>query len=399
MRIPLLIAFIAMLALSAGTADAAATAVRPSNTAAAATASSPTFNVLYNFTGGADGAEPNGGLAVAHGMLFGTTARAGILPLCGGFGCGTVFTVTSGGREMTLHDFGSQPDGQGPSGELLLRRGTLYGTTGLGGTAGAGTVFTTQPSGTHVLYSFAGGSDGAVPDGGLVETGGVLYGTTTSGGSHGNGTIFAITASGRERVLYRFPGGSTGDASPFGLIFGGGEFYVITTGLIVGVDPAGNARVVHRVSAPYFPLSLVYDKGLIYGVTLGGGRGCRGGGCGTIFALTPAGNYRTLYAFAGGRDGAAPSSLIVAGGTFYGTTANGGGSGCGGFGCGTVFSFDPATGTETVLHRFQLQTDGGGPGSVNALNGVLYGTTSIGGTGTCSYDPLGGCGTVFALTP
>ncbi len=50
-----------------------------------------------------------------------------------------------------------------------------------------------------------------------------------------------------------------------------------------------------------------------------------------------------LYAFGGPPDGSGPSSMIDVNGSFYGTTSFGG-SGCKGFGCGTVFDVDPATG-------------------------------------------------------
>lgn len=49
-----------------------------------------------------------------------------------------------------------------------------------------------------------------------------------------------------------------------------------------------------------------------------------------------------LYSFKGRKDGRAPlGSLIVEQGNFYGVTAFGGSTGCGGNGCGTVFEFTP----------------------------------------------------------
>jgi uncharacterized repeat protein (TIGR03803 family) len=72
----------------------------------------------------------------------------------------------------------------------------------------------------------------------------------------------------------------------------------------------------------------------------------------------------------------------------YGTTFNGGSGGV-----GTVFSFDPATGKETVVYSFQKNgTDGMEPVTdLIQWKGVLYGSTSKGGT----YD----YGTVFAFNP
>ena len=78
---------------------------------------------------------------------------------------------------------------------------------------------------------------------------------------------------------------------------------------------------------------------------------------------------------------------------YTGQTAQGGVGGCGSYGCGTVFSLDPNTGAEKVLHSFCSQqncTDGQSPyAGLIDVNGVLFGTTYGGG----AY----GFGTVFAL--
>jgi len=103
-----------------------------------------------------------------------------------------------------------------------------------------------------------------------------------------------------------------------------------------------------------------------------------------------------LYAFGSSPDGRAPSSMIDVNGMFYGTTSFGG-SGCKGFGCGTVFELDPATGAETVLYSFcgnnrkKICTDGDVPGGMIALKGKLYGETELGGR----YQ----AGTVFSFDP
>ena len=136
--------------------------------------------------------------------------------------------------------------------------------------------------------------------------------------------------------------------------------------------------------------------GILYGTTyVGGGTGCGGYGCGTVFSLDPStGTETVLHSFGNGTDGANPSaSLIDVKGTLYGTTSTGGGTGCHGYGCGTVFSLDPSTGAETVLYSFCCRrncTDGANPyASLTAVNGKFYGTTESGG----AY----GYGTVFVL--
>src|SRR5665213_2489404 len=91
----------------------------------------------------------------------------------------------------------------------------------------------------------------------------------------------------------------------------------------------------------------------------------------------------TLYSFASGSDGAAPSGpLLYLGGALFGTTRYGGGKGCATrSGCGTVFRLDLRTGLETVLGVFSGQPTGSRPNGLvldDAGNG--YGTTISGGT-------------------
>src|SRR5437016_9541284 len=60
--------------------------------------------------------------------------------------------------------------------------------------------------------------------------------------------------------------------------------------------------------------------------------------------ITPAyGREKTLHLFQGGSDGAQPYGGLINGndGYFYGATANGGGSGCQGTGCGTIYKLGP----------------------------------------------------------
>jgi uncharacterized repeat protein (TIGR03803 family) len=115
-----------------------------------------------------------------------------------------------------------------------------------------------------------------------------------------------------------------------------------------------------------------------------------------VFRITPAGELTPIYSFcykSGCADGSLPyAGLIQAtNGNFYGTTASGGANGG-----GTVFEITPG-GTLTTLYSFCSQTnctDGQEPyaGLVQAGNGYLYGTTSIGGAN-------GNYGTVFKISP
>jgi uncharacterized repeat protein (TIGR03803 family) len=152
--------------------------------------------VLYSFGGGsADGASPSAGLINVSGTLYGTTGGGGA------YNNGTVFSITSGGKEKVLHNF-SGTDGQQPLATLINVNGTLYGTTYAGG-AGLGTVFSITLSGHEtVLHSFSestrtGEKDGAYPTSGLSYVNGTLYGTTSIGGGEptvfGSGTVYSIT--------------------------------------------------------------------------------------------------------------------------------------------------------------------------------------------------------------
>ncbi len=119
---------------------------------------------------------------------------------------------------------------------------------------------------------------------------------------------------------------------------------------------------------------LIMDAaGNLYGTTAAGG----GHGMGTVFELSPTGTETVLYAFKGGKDGAAPTAGLVgdAVGNLYGTTSKGGSAGF-----GTVFEISN-TGVETVLHHFAGGTDGAFPTGTLARDGAgnLYGTTLDGG--------------------
>jgi uncharacterized repeat protein (TIGR03803 family) len=163
------------------------------------------FNLLYGFTSGPDGWEPNGNLIRdAQGNLYGTSRFGGSNPSCSStLGCGTVFEITPSSTETVLYSFSGGADGSNPTGAGLVqdRQGNLYGTTYSGGVGscyqgfGCGVVFKVTPSGTEtVLYSFTGGADGGNPAANLIlDAKGNLFGTTQIGGAQGYGTVFEVT--------------------------------------------------------------------------------------------------------------------------------------------------------------------------------------------------------------
>lgn len=187
-------------------------------------------------------------------------------------------------------------------------------------------------------------------------------------------------------------------------------------GVVLARSQAGTEKVIysflggHDGSVPYN--SLVSDAaGNLYGTTAEGGNSkCFSSGCGTVFELMPQKNggwkKKILYTFKGAADGGAPQSALTfdAAGNLYGLAEEGGvvNSGCP-YGCGVVYELSPnanGTWTQTVLYRFQDDTDGSGPAGnlIFAAAGNLYGATVHGGGHNigCSGDS---CGTVFELSP
>jgi uncharacterized repeat protein (TIGR03803 family) len=290
-----------------------------------------------------------------NGMLYGTTRSGGRKDR------GTVYGISTSGKERILYAFVKKGAGKAPDGSLIDVNGTLYGTTSFGGAYGVGTVYSLTTAGSQkVLYSFS-GSGGEIPAAGLTYVKGKFYSTTFAGGSHNAGTVYSVTTDGTQKVLYNFAGGSDGDG----------------------------------------PRELIDVNGILYGTTaVGGGSGCLNNeGCGTVFSVTTTGKENVLYRFGGGADGANPyDGLVNVDGTLYGTTLTGGSGSCvqvNGAGCGTVFSVT-VTGDEKVVYNFVGGSDGIGPfAGLTAVNGTLYGTTSSGGDLGCANSA--GCGTIFSV--
>ena len=132
--------------------------------------------------------------------LYGTTTAGG------SDGLGTVFKVDSTGKESVLHSFANrQGEGRAPFGGLLRdASGNLFGTTSSGGdlnacagepTPGCGTVFELVTGKREVvLHIFEENVDGAQPLAALIEDSSRnLYGTAANGGPNGFGVVFKLT--------------------------------------------------------------------------------------------------------------------------------------------------------------------------------------------------------------
>jgi len=372
-------------------------------------AKAQTLTTLYSFNGSPDGKSPLGTLMQgSDGNFYGTTSRGGNTNIYFN-GYGTVFQISSNGIFTNLYVFASSPnDGQNPEAGLLQASdGNFYGTANQGGTYGAGIMFRISSSGSYTnFYSFRGLSGPNYPEAGLVQgSDGSFYGTTYGG----NGAVFRINPNGILTILHSFGLPKDGITPTAGVVQGSdGNFYGTTPyggvggglgfGCIFRVSPTGSYTNPYVLgSSPYtdganpFGGLVQGSDGNFYGTTEKGG----GHGIGTVFQITPSGNYMNLYTFGSvPNDGYYPTAGLVQGsdGNFYGTTGHGGTSKS-----GTVFRIS-MSGNYTNLYSFGSSPgDGSIPyaGLIQASDGSFYGTTQYGGTSGNCYQ---GCGTVFKLT-
>ena len=214
-----------------------------------------------------------------------------------------------------------------------------------------GTIFKITPQGTlTTLYDFCSQnscSDGAYPNALVQASNGDFYGTTAgggmdvgnspcndSGGIGGDGIIFEMTPGNPPVILHNF----------------------------AGADGA----------TPDSPLIEASD-GNIYGTTACGGANSAG----TIYQITPADVFTSLYSFTGPPAlGGGPSGLLQAtNGTFYGTTSNEGTSSD-----GTLYSLSMGLGAFVE----SLPASGGVGAPVLILGNNLTGATSVSFNGTAA---------------
>ena len=282
----------------------------------------------------------------------------------------------------------------------------FYGTTTNGGGHGYGNVYRITPGGEITsIYDFCkrpNCADGTTPESApVLGSDGNLYGTTT-GIDYGNGTVYKMTLSGELTTLYTFcslaecadgsvPNGlmQASDCNFYGTTFSGGNS---NAGTIFKITPAGQFTSLYSFcslancadgNTPVSPPIEGSDGGL-YGAAwqyLGGG---------VLYRLTLAGDYKVLYSFCRGifcSGGSGPLAMVQdANGNFFGTTQYGGGSDD----VGTLFELTSKQ-QFINLHNFD-KTDGAYPsaGLTLANDGNLYGATVEGGPADA--------GTIFEIT-
>ena len=416
-----------------------------------------TLKTLHTFQGSGDGSSPFGGLiAPGDGYFYGTTSAGGALGSNGGsvfrlaadgtvlilgsfpvgapystlavgldgffYGTGStggqgdhgfVFRTSPGGTTQTVGNFNGTTTGLTPYAGLVLGSdGSFYGTTTDGGANDShdGVVFRLAPQGAlTILHTFnADHSEGATPYGVLVQgLDGDYYGTTFTDGPKGNGTVFRVAGLGVFSTVYAFTGGADGGNPHAGLLLGSdGNFYGTTisggsalSGTVFRLTPQGVLTTLHTFDPaqgdgirPAAPL-IDGGDGFLYGSTQAGGTGKSG----TIFAVSTAGDFQTVYNFTGGADGAEPSGPLAPGGSgiFYGTTSTGGGMN--NQGNGTVFRLNLRTPPD-VPGSLAFSTPGAavseGAGSVQltvsrtngATGAVRVGYTTVDGSAKAGVD-------------
>lgn len=391
-----------------------------------------TFNVIYNFTGGRDGANPGTAVTVsAGGVLYGTTTH-------GGDGYGGVFQLNRSGSSWILNPlyvFTGGIDGGVPDGALVIGPDrSLYGVTEFGGNSqncsagggynGCGVVYKLQPGPSvcrtslcgwneAVLYSFMGHSDGSYPEGRvLFDRAGNIYGTTTDYETGYYGTVWELTPSGGDwskTILYSFNGPPNDGRLPNSGVISdnAGNLYGTTAeggntdnGAVFQLTPSGSGWTENLLysfqggnDGDLVYAGLIFDhSGNLYGAS--SNDGLESGGA--AFELTPSGGGWTFHmltsipgvpSYEGGpRDRFTMDSA----GNLYGTR---GGIAPDDYGSVFKLTFSGGTWTYGSLHDFTGGSDGGYPGGTVVFDsaGNIFGTASVGGTN--------GKGVVFEITP
>ena len=195
-------------------------------------AQAQTFQVLHNFTGGADGAAPLDGLTSdRHGNLYGTASAGGNqISGCGNSwgntGCGGVFELARSGTGWILRPLynfqGGYDYGNPGSGVVFGPDGALYGLTGDSGGCDyykCGAVYRLAPPPTScasfrcswqetVLHQFTGQPDGSFPASRVIfDPAGNMYGVTFFGGAYNDGAVYEVSPKNggwTENVIYSF---------------------------------------------------------------------------------------------------------------------------------------------------------------------------------------------------
>ena len=289
---------------------------------------------------------------------------------------------------------------------------TFYGTTTEGGVYGSGAIFEFDPSGGGSITlkgSFNRGT-GAYPHAALTPAGNgtTFYGTTALGGVNDSGAIFEFDPSDSGSITLKGSFNGANGANPYAALTpagNGATFYGTTRyggangyGAIFEFDPSGSGSITLKgsfdtdCSSPYAALTPAGNGTKFYGTT----SGCGVYGSGAIFEFDPSGSGSiTLKGSFNRANGANPYAALTPAGngaTFYGTTALGGVNDS-----GAIFEFDPSDSGSITLKGSFNGANGANPYAAltPAGNGAtFYGTTVNGG-----FNNTYGDGVIFEFDP
>src|SRR5690606_33167807 len=394
--------------------------------ASPALAAPSTIEVVYSFTGGADGKYPQEALVEHAGVLYGTTFNGGSAG-----DCGTVFGLTRAPGVKTFTQAMSALDGCGPKSLAVGMDGQLYGvneTAGVGDNPAInyqGSAFRITTGGALTRLYLFDSAGPSFPEAGLIAgRDGNFYGTTSRNGG-ANGTVFRLTPLPDDTAtvthLHAFsaaqlskPGAvpltklvedATINGQFYGTTSGAAAPNVMTAGTLFSISTDGTYRLLRafdqeneRASGPLAQAS----DGLLYGTTEGGGTH----GQGMVFRIATDGTgYQELHSFNATADqlGKPNGGLTVgADGNLYGVA-------------GGVFKVTPGTGqvarlipTSTGYSAVATRVAGndlrsGLGGLLLTSDGDLYATAEWGGTVSCTSASVvpgtWGCGAVVRIVP
>jgi hypothetical protein len=398
-------------------------------------AQAQTFQVLHNFTGGSDGANPLDGLTIdRNGNLYGTASAGGnqaygCTGSYGTTGCGAVFELARSGSGWILrplYDFQGGNDSGNPGyGVVFGPDGALYGLTNGGGGCNnysvCGNVFRLAPLPTRcpsftcswvetILHPFTGQPDGSLPSSRVTfDSAGNMYGLTFFGGLYNGGAVYELSRNGAgwiENVIYSFNiNGSNSEGFPGGqlAIDAAGNLYSsaecnVKMGCFYGevweLQPSQqgwNESVLFQFNGNngYAPYSgVIRDaSGNLYGTNSGNTGG--GNSSANVYELSPSNggwNYTLLYDYGDFGEDSTDALTMDSAGNLYGADSI--------TGDGYIFKLTHSQNgwTFSRLHSFSGPDGAGASGQIVIDRaGNLYGTTGAGGT----Y----GYGVIWEITP
>ncbi|MEQ1733288.1 MAG: choice-of-anchor tandem repeat GloVer-containing protein [Bacteroidia bacterium] len=277
----------------------------------------------------------------AQTQLWGTTNSGGK------YGAGTIFKTDSAGANHTVeHDFYKTPGINPIFGKMVQApNGKLYGMAYEGGTYNAGVLFEYDPitaiyTAKHNFNAAVSPNNGGYPEGQLLlASDGNLYGTTDNGGLNNSGILF--------------------------------QYNYVTDTLINKFNFEGTTSGQYAIAT-----LMQANNGLLYGVCSYGGLN----NAGTLFSYNITTDTLIVKANFTGANGkeAFGELLQAADGNLYGQAYSGGINNN-----GALYCYNIALDTLIRKVSFKNATTGGRPtsGLMQAYNGKLYATTTIGGTG------------------